>query len=265
MSKGTSRRGAIPRLPPPATRTAGPYHIDEPPGWWLVLSDTHFPYHDRRTIHLAVKEAKRRRARGVLLNGDIMDCHELSRWSKSPKDPRYPDEVKLGREFLAWLRRQLPRARIVWKDGNHEERLYNYLIDKAPALFGLISLPELLHFEKHGIEYVTDRRVIRLGKLHVIHGHEYQPQIQTPVNAARGLFLRAKSVAICGHFHQSSHHREPTISGKPQAAWSVGCACDLHPRYMPLNKWNLGFALVHLSKDGEFSVDNKCVYDGKAV
>lgn len=253
-----------PKLPDPIDRSSQPY-ILESEGWWLVLSDTHFPFHDNSTIELAIKEAIKYKVAGVLLNGDILDFHELSRFDKTPDDPRYTSEIGMGREFLRWLRHKLPKARIVYKDGNHEERLYSYLCNKAPALFGLdvLTIPNLLQFENFGIEHVSERRVIKAGRLHIIHGHEYRPNIQAPVNPARGLFLRAKSVALTSHFHQTSEHHEPTISGKAQGAWSIGCACNLSPRYMSLNKWNLGFALVEIKSDGDFAVTNLRNIGGK--
>lgn len=255
-----------PTLPEPLDRGYKPFTVDTP-GHWLNLSDVHFPYHDKRTVELAVGQAKKDAVAGVLLNGDILDSHELSRFDKDPTGPRYTSEIGMGVQFLDYLRFHLPKARVVWKDGNHEERLWAYLAGRAPALFGLeaLALPNLLNFQRFGVEYVTDRRVIRMGKLHVIHGHEYRPNIQAPVNPARGLFLRSKSVAICGHFHQTSEHHEPTIAGKPQGAWSTGCACQLSPQYAPLNKWNHGFAMIDLASDGDFAVRNHRVIDGVTV
>jgi predicted phosphodiesterase len=253
-------------LPESINRESQPCPLDQP-GWWLVLGDVHLPYHDRQVVEQAVRRAKRNRAVGVLLNGDVLDCHEISRFDKSPDDPRYNGEVAAGRQFLHYLRAQMPRAQIVFKEGNHEERLYSYLFGRAPALFGLdvLTWPSLLHFRQYGVEHVGDRRVVHMGKLNVIHGHEYRPNIQAPVNPARGLFLRAKSVAMCGHFHQTSEHHEPNINGKAQGAWSSGCACGLKPLYMPLNKWNHGFALVHVGQQGDFEIRNLRVLNGEVL
>lgn len=262
-SRRNRKRG--PELPEAVDRDSVPYSLGE--GRWLVLADIHLPFHDRTTVELAVAQAQKRGVKGVLLNGDLLDFHELSRFDRTPDDPRYPDEIKKGREFLTWLRGKLPRAEVVWKDGNHEERLFTYLCRRAPELFGLdvLTIPNLLEFDKHQITYVTDKRVIRAGKLNIIHGHEYRPTIQAPVNPARGLFLRAKGNAICSHFHQTSEHHEPTIHGKPQGAWSIGCACGLSPLWMPLNKWNHGFAFVELFVLGEFAVRNLRVLNGEVV
>lgn len=251
-------------LPAPHPERYEPFRIDTP-GRWLILSDIHAPYHDRTTLELAVTEAKRRGVVGVLLNGDTLDSHEISSHDKDPGAPRYVDEVETGRKLLEWLRGQFPKARLVLKEGNHEERLSRYIIQRAPALFGLegIDLPALLHFDEVGAEWVTDKRVIALGKLCVLHGHEYRGG--GGVNPARWLYLRAKYVAMCGHFHRSSEHGERNVIGTEERAWSLGCACYLYPRYMPLNSWNLGFAFVDVSQDGAFSVENKRVFRGAIV
>jgi len=41
----------------------------------------------------------------------------------------------------------------------------------------------------------------------------------------------------------------------------VGCLCDLHPRFMPGNQWNHGFAVVYFNEDGTFMVENKKVVE----
>lgn len=237
------------------------------PGVWLALMDLHLPYHDRATIELAVREAKDRGAVGVLLNGDVLDSHEISRHDKDPRAPRYVQEVEYARQFFAWLRAQLPKADLVYKAGNHEDRLESYIIRHAPALFGVegVSLPSFLHLPDVGCEWVSDKRIVTVGKLHVVHGHEYPGGAASPVNPARGLYLKAKYVSMMGHHHRTSEHNDRDIRGKLETAWSVGCACHLHPRYMPLNQWNHGYALVGLASDGQFQVTNRRVVNGKPV
>ncbi|AMV23409.1 hypothetical protein VT84_03300 [Gemmata sp. SH-PL17] len=251
-------------LPTPHAENYEPFRIDTP-GRWLILSDIHAPYHDRTTLELAVREAKRRGVVGVLLNGDTLDSHEISSHDKDPSAPRYVEEVEVGRKLLAWIRDQFPNARLVLKEGNHEERLSRYIIQRAPALFGLegIDLPGLLHFKDFGAEWVNDKRVISLGKLCVVHGHEYRGG--GGVMPARWLYLRTRYVAMCGHFHRSSEYGDRDIRGKEERAWSLGCACYLFPRYMPLNSWNHGCAFVEVSSSGGFSVENKRVHDGELV
>lgn len=251
-------------FPPSQTRDAVPFVIDTP-GRWLVLSDIHVPCHDRTAIELAVAHAKRDGVAGVLLNGDTLDSHEISDHDKDPSAPRYVREVELGAQFLRWVRGQFPAARLVYKEGNHEERLARYVYGRAPALFGLtaVTLRGLLEMDAVGAEVVGDKRVVRMGKLNVIHGHEYRGG--GGVNPARWIYLKARSVAMCGHFHRPSEHHAKDISGKHEAAWSTGCLCDLHPLYAPLNEWSHGYAMVEIDSGGGFTVRNMRVLNGKVV
>lgn len=254
-------------LPEPIDRPFLPFDL-QASGRWAVFSDLHLPFHDKRVVELAIDEAVGQGVEGVLLNGDVLDAHQLSKFDRRPDDVRFVEEIRQGRQFLAYLRQRLgPKPRIVYKLGNHDERLLLYLCRKAPELFGLdvLELSYLLRFAEYGIEEVADRRVVLLGRLHAVHGHEYQPSISVPVNPARGLFLRAKGNALCGHWHQTSEHHEPTISGKPQGCWSTGCCCQLSPPYSPLSRWNHGWATVTVGRGGQFSVQNRRVIGGEIV
>ena len=251
-------------FPDATIRDWKPFSIDTP-GHWLAISDLHVPCHDRATIEAAVGQAKRDGVVGVLLNGDVVDHHELSTHDKDPSLPRYVEEVRIGRELLSWLRFQLPHSRIVYKAGNHEARLQRYIAGRAPAIEALegVSLASVFRFASCGVEAVDDSTVVRLGKLNVVHGHEYRGG--GGVNPARWLYLKARSVALTSHFHRTSEHHAKDISGKYEAAWSIGCACDLHPKYASLNEWNHGWAMVDVSAGGEFGVRNMRMFNGKAV
>ncbi len=250
--------------PPPEPREYQPFVLPKA-GHWLVLGDVHIPYHDRATVEAAVKQAKRDGVVGVVLNGDIVDSHEISSHDKDPSAPRYVNEIERATAFMRWLRSELPKAEIVFKEGNHEERLDRYILGRAPALFGLefVNLRSLLHFNDLGVTEVRDKRVIKAGKLHIVHGHEYRGG--GGVNPARWLYLRARSVALCGHFHRTSEHHARDIAQKFEATWSVGCACHLSPMYSPINEWNAGFAMVDIAEDGNFVVRNMRVMGGKVL
>lgn len=253
-------------LPDAVTFDTTPFTINTS-GTWGVISDVHIPFHDLPTLRLFIKECKQRGAVGVLLNGDIMDFYHASDHLRDPSLPALKRELNAGKAFISWLREALPRVRIVYRDGNHEERLKHYLYRKAPELSDLdeIRLPHLLRFSSYGIEYVTDRRLVMVGKLPVIHGHEYKTGVSAPVNPARGLYLRAKQSAMVSHHHNPSKHTERTVTGKPIVTWSIGCACGLKPFYFPYNSWSHGFAFVELAKDGQFHVDNLSVENGKIL
>lgn len=258
----------LPPLPPSDAKALTRFMIDTK-GHWGVIGDIHIPYHDTVTIERFVEECRKRDVAGILLNGDTLDSHEVAFFDVERSAKSYREELELTKQFLSYLRARFPDIRIVWKDGNHEERAGRYCLRRAPAISDLpcVNLPQFVDMAKYGIEYVTDKRIIMLGQLPVIHGHEYRGGISMPVNAARGIFLKAKDTVMVNHFHQTSMHPETTIKDKEIMVWSVGCACGLQPRYNPHGgKWNHGFAMVELDADGGFAVDNRRVLrSGKVV
>jgi predicted phosphodiesterase len=230
----------------------------------LILSDVHVPFHDEIALEAAVEAGLAEQCDTVILNGDFMDFFGVSHFRKDPRKINFAKELETGRQVLRWLRDKFPDARIIIKEGNHDERWEMYLIDRAPVLLDLAccTFPELLELDEVHIEHVREKRPIRLGRLNVLHGHEYR-FIFSPVNAARGLFLRANAHAICGHLHKNSQHSETNLEGKSISTWSTGCLCDLRPAYDPLAKWQHGAAIVSVERSGAFHVTPLRIIDGR--
>jgi len=228
-----------------------------------IVNDVHIPYHDKRALLTALEYLHSKDIDCLLLNGDIMDCYQISRWQTDPRKRSLKYELDTTRQFLQDLRAAFGDTLIIYKEGNHEERWKKYLISHAPQL---LDNPEfeidiVLRLEEIGIKFVDNKRIIQAGKLNIIHGHEFGTQIWSPVNPSRGFYLKSKNNVLGGHHHQTSEHLEPDINGKILAAWSLGCLCDLHPEYRPINKWNHGFATVSLYPGGNFDVENDVVYE----
>jgi predicted phosphodiesterase len=231
----------------------------------LVVSDLHIPYHDGTAMQAAFEYAKSQGIEDVYVNGDLVDFYQLSRFDRDPNVVGIQEELRILGEFLSWLRENFS-GRLWWKLGNHEDRFDRYMIAKAPELYGLpaLSVAGLVGADDYGIEMVGSRTLTRMGKLNVVHGHEFGESIFSPVNPARGLFLRAKCSTIAGHHHATSEHHENNLNGDGMACWSVGCLCDLRPSYRPFafTRWNHGFAIIELDADGAFVVRNHRIIDG---
>lgn len=257
----------FPTLPEPITQITDrdPFQIDTP-GRWLVLSDIHLPYHDAKALRATWKHALSLGVTRVLLNGDTQDFYAISRWETDPRKRNFCGEIDSGIAFRKALREAFgKKCRIVEKAGNHDERLELFLMRKAPELLDLpaIQYENLLGLNDNGIEFVKEKRPIRLGKLYVLHGHEYRGGFIPPVGAARWLYLRCKESALCGYFHQGSSYSTKSVGDHTITCWSTGCLCDLKPEYARLNDWNTGAAIVEVGKDGSYSVSNFRVVDGK--
>jgi len=251
------KAGTKPQLPPSLAKKWEPFDL----GCDItvaVISDLHIPYHDQQAIEAAVSYLRKRKPDVLLINGDYGDWYSVSRYMKDPKKRRLKREIRMQREGLRWLRSQFPKARIVSKEGNHELRWSHFLFNAAPEVseFPQVSLPRILGMKTLGIDYVDNQRPIMAGKLPVFHGHELGKGISSPVNAARGVFMRMISTALVGHHHRTSSHTEPNWRHEEIVCWSTGCLCNLNADYAVINKWNAGFAVVEVDRAGQFGVDN---------
>lgn len=233
----------------------------------LILSDIHVPYHNISSITAALQYAKKSKPDALLLNGDTIDCFKLSRYIKDPKKRDFKHELDTFKALFDVFEKELG-CKIYFKIGNHEERYEHFLFEKAKELVGIeeFEFINILKARARGIDIIGDKRPMKLNNLWGIHGHEYIGGISAPVNPARGLFLKSKVSSFQGHNHQTSEHTEPTLTGKMITTWSLGCLSELHPQYMPLNKWNHGFAEVDLDENGEdFEFRNKRIFKGKIL
>jgi len=234
----------------------------------LRLSDIHFPIHDPEALDAAIKYGREHDPTIILLDGDIADLSEFSTHEQSLAN-YVKEEMHMLADFFDGLRFTFPKARIIWKEGNHEERFLKYLLRKAPELlatdcFDLLSFIRFITGRDDAtmrIEWVSDKRIIKAGHLNFLHGHEFRGG--GGVNPARWLYLRTGENAICGHFHRTSEHSEPSLSGQQRGAWSTGCLCHLSPDYLRHNKWNHGFAWVEVDNAGNFRVKNIRILNGE--
>lgn len=232
-----------------------------------ILSDIHVPYHNIPSISAAIQYLKKEKVDALLLNGDTIDFFRLSRFTKDPRKRDFKSELDTFKALFEVFEKQL-KCKIFFKIGNHEERYENFLFEKAKELVGVeeFDFENIIKARAKGIDIISDKRYMTLNGLTGIHGHEYIGGISAPVNPARGLFLKSKVSSFQGHNHQTSEHTEPTLTGKMVTTWSLGCLCELHPAYMPLNKWNHGFAVVDLDGNGEdFQFRNKRIFNGKIL
>jgi len=232
-----------------------------------ILSDIHLPYHNLEALTEALTILKKESVDAVLLNGDTIDCHTLSRFIKDPKKRDFKYELDSLKNFFDILDKVLG-CKIYFKIGNHEARYEHFLMMKAGELAGIedFEFSNIIKAREKGIDVIASNRYMKLNDLNGIHGHEYIGGISAPVNVARGLYLRGKVSAFQGHNHSTSEHTETDMNGRITTTWSIGCLSELHPSYMPLNKWNHGFAWVNLDDNGkDYQFFNKRIYKGKTL
>lgn len=137
----------------------------------IITGDFHVPYHDMAAIEAAMKYTRRAKPDLLVLNGDITDCFQLSRFIKDPKERSLKDELVETEEVLHMVDRFTPtNTEIIYQGGNHEERITKYLWTKARELDGLISLPELLKLKDKDITYRPYNKPLDIEGVIVKHG-----------------------------------------------------------------------------------------------
>lgn len=230
-----------------------------------VMSDVHLPLHDRPALMATASYLKEKNIDMLILNGDVLDCSNLTRHSqRKPMRYTWGQELEVARAFFSSLRVLFPKIPILYLEGNHENWVKQYLVNRAPQLSGDYELEKVLGLEQLGIQWLPEDRVVKYGKLYIMHGH--QLRIGGSMNVAEKVLRKAGVNVMCGHWHQQAYYEKKNLVDEIHACWINGALCDLHPDYMPYNNHGHGFATVELlDKDGTFNVVQRKVMNGRVI
>ena len=224
----------------------------------LLLSDIHVPFHDVQAIEAAVNYGlKKKPITDVYFNGDLLDFYTLSTFDKDPAERDISTELTMGAELVFEIAKAFPKARIWLKLGNHENRWGRYLRARAPDLASLpeLSVESILRQYVPDVHVIEDDRLVKMGKLLVVHGHEVG-RGSGGAHPAKWLHNKTGTSSLCGHFHRSDEFTTKTALGIVSSSWAVGALCQLEPNYLPRNQWNHGAAIIEIDDAGDFRVDS---------
>ena len=243
-----------------------PYILPQQCNNILLISDLHIPYHDIDALTIAFEYGVRENVNTIFIAGDLIDFARISRFETDFNKRSVKEEFDITKQFLRVLRQVFPTQEIYWLKGNHDIRLEKYLAQKAHEIWDdpYFHLEERLRLNEERVKLLDDKILVKAGKLAITHGHHVFKGVFTPVSPARGAYMRAKQNVIVGHLHRSSYHPEVDMEGKVVAGWSIGCLCELRPNYSPLiSNSQHGFAHVIVEKNGDFTVKNYSIINGK--
>lgn len=232
----------------------------------LVISDLHIPYHDVDAVTLAIKYGLDNNVNTIFINGDLMDFHGLSRFEKDPRKRSVKQEFEATKNFLVALREAFPTQEIYWLKGNHCVRYEKWLMTKVYEVFDdeYYHLEQRLALNEQRIKIINDKVLVKVGKLAITHGHHIMRGFFSPVNSARGAWMKAKQSVLIGHVHKVSTHVEVNLDGHNYGCWSTGSLCELKPDYSPLaSNYQHGFAHILVQDNGDFAVKNMHIINGK--
>jgi hypothetical protein len=264
-------------IPDPVKPDYKPFYLPEVKARYLLGADVHFPFHDELALEVAMEYGYKQGCKRILLAGDLADNYSESHFLKDPSKIQLKEEIAQVREYIRALSQLYEQ--VYYLEGNHELRWRDMILTRGPELLGLnefrfenLVCSETISYEegdakpKHypNVQYIGGKREVRIGALNIIHGHEYGRGLTSPVNPARGMFLKTTECTVSAHLHRTSEHVEKTLRDRYVSCWSLGCLCYLHPEYARMNKWNHGFGI--LETDGrDFVFTNKKIIKGKVV
>jgi predicted phosphodiesterase len=231
----------------------------------LVVSDIHFPNQDNKALASAIQMGIDRDTNCIIILGDLLDNTPFSSYDHPPSADDARRWFEMVELFLIDLRFRFPNAAIIWAEGNHDNWYERWLIKKAPMIFDdpYYKLTARLKLDDKDVTWIPQKQKIFIDGLILLHGHTLIKGFIAPVNAARGLFLKAKESTMIGHVHQSHSHTERTLKDKLISCFSLGCLCTLEPDYDPHNtKHAQGWAFV-TRKNGNFYVENYKYHNGQ--
>ncbi len=170
------------------------------------------------------------------------------------------DELEEAKKFLIDLRERSPHSRIIYIFGNHEWRFEKFIANNARELFGLegLTMEEQLHCKELEIEVVNSHLMenyFRYG--HLLIGHFNKVNKHSAYTAKNLLDEKGMSL-IQNHTHRGGSSYK-TDYQETKGAWENFCLCDLHPPYLAIPNWQLGFSAIHtINKTRRFTV-TQCV------
>lgn len=222
-----------------------------------ILCDIHLGYHDIDAIRACIQHLRKYKVDNIVLNGDTVDAHKLSRWAKRKDDIEFTTELQLARNFIDNLRMTFPKAKIHFKVGNHEDRLERYIQEKADQFAGLVSWESLLELNKRGIKFVDTNQAMLCNGTWILHGHEIK--VSSGQNPANTLLNKTFANSCMGHLHKTHTISRKTIDGSYIRCDVIGTLSKLKRGYMPYSNSNHGFAIIE--DDG--TMQNLRIDDGK--
>lgn len=216
----------------------------------LFIPDSHIPFHDVKAFDLMLRAAEIFRPDTIVVLGDFADFYSVSAHDKNPtRVSNLEYEVGIVREKRAALDK-LGASRKIFIEGNHEFRLARYLASNAPAVFKMLTVPELFQLPENGWEFVPYKTSCKLGKLHLTHDTGTAGQ-----NAHRQSMNAFQGSTIIGHTHRMEFSVMGNADGPPQVGamfgWLGGFEdVDYLHAITAKRNWVHGFGIGHQEASG---------------
>lgn len=187
---------------------------------YLIISDTHFPYHNPGVIKFLRDVYEEYDCNKVAHVGDLLDLHGLSRYAKDPDMLSAGHEIQKGVEQLQYLYDTFPDVDLVL--GNHDLRTVRKAFEIGLPKQLLRSYTEIIQAPKgwkiHPLEFETENFVVRHGDFNRSIGCN-------PNTFMNHVLQRGKSI-VCGHFHTAMFVNYIRTEGRTLFGMVTSCLID---------------------------------------
>jgi len=238
-----------------------------------ILPDIHVPAHNKLVMFAVKKALKDYNPHILILIGDALDVFSLTKWPVPAGIRRdLNSELQQGRRLVDELARAAGCFWTFYIMGNHEDRIWRYLMDMAPHLASIVnvntgekilSVPSLLGYKPGDpVTFIFDKagRGGYGGALYVNddmefhHGFIVRP---TPGASPRADAQRTGRSTGTGHTHRAGMNAYQTMRGEV-VSMEFGHLVDPDHSYLAyaniLNNWHHDFGLG-LVVDGKIHVE----------
>ena len=140
----------------------------------VSLSDFQLPFIDEPLTDAIVEFISDYKPHDIILNGDILDCYEVSDFDKRPERLFHlGTEFEMAGDLIRRLKRYAAKdVQVWWVDGNHEERLQRAIWRRAQDFSFLVKdIPEAVGLDNLCAGYVP------YGKLNLFTGKFREPKL----------------------------------------------------------------------------------------
>ena len=233
----------------------------------VSFSDLHSPLIDFKMIDAVLKRLQptmeRKRMQGfttvIMLNGDIFDFSQMSKFAKGKHRVNVKDEIKLAKELInvcCWL-----ADNVVAILGNHDARLYSYisrLAEKDPEMIEYMEekLDPLQDIKRDNFMYINHIEA-QIGGMVFVHPFGFNKPILRTVQNVKNTILANKNMlpnpnkvqGVCmGHTHQLGYYLENDVLLMEQGHSSHDPDYKLERKTD--RKWVKGYAIVQMDEKG---------------
>jgi predicted phosphodiesterase len=236
---------------------------------WIVISDVHRPFHNHTLWNklLQLINDMGSSLYGIVIAGDYLDLYTLGSYNNESlanlSNITLQDEYLDGLQGIDEINSSFKGAKKLFLFGNHEDRYFRHIKEKDNAKYGgaLINPVEALYLHERGWITKTDWQsdYFTLGKhLDIVHG------VYTSIHAAKAHLDKTQHSVMFGHTHRVQCFHQGN-----RAAFNIGGLYDIKSKgfnYMPRFQrqlWANGFALVNVTDNGDFYVEQVNVWADK--